>query len=325
MSESKKYLENFLYNYNNLFDKTADGQLILKNYDNYVDFLSNYGLINTNKDNYTKINFFKENVNELLLLPKNDKNSIWLLDNICKIKNVFTQIQTDHTVPDQGHYMYKNYEFKQGISGSGYLMHFLEKIENTENDKFCKFGEECKRCNPIHFKQFYHPRTLKSTNSPKTLKINKTTSKINRFNPYKNGGKNTRKNKNINKSYVKTIVDKFLYHVTKSNDAESLNKLFCNDGLLIATLSRKTRKKNKKYNMKNYFKYFANLKNIKILSKHYDIHKIDNNVYLNQATIKWHWKELDKPVIARMTFVIRNKCIYLLHSSSLPKLNPKIK
>ena len=193
MSESKKFLEHFINYYNNLFTTNENDELKFKNFDDYVNFLDFYGLINTNKDNYSKINFFKENVNQLVSLPKNDENSIWLIDNICKLKNIFSQIQTDHILPDQGHYMYKNYEFKQGISVSAYLMNFLEKIENSETEKFCKFGEECKRCNPIHFQKFYHPRTLKTSNSPKTLKIMKTTSKMNRYNPYKNGGKKTKK------------------------------------------------------------------------------------------------------------------------------------
>ena len=327
MSESKKFLEKFINTYDNLFlNNEKENQLIFKNYDDYIDFLNYYGLINTSKENYKNINFFIENVNNLLLLPKNDENSVWLKDNICKMKNIFSQIQTDHTVPYQGHYMYKNYEFKQGISATAYIMLFLEKIEKTLFEKSCKFGQECKRCNSIHFQQFYHPRTLKTSNSPKTLKIMKTTSKMNRYNPYKNGGKKTKKNsKKSYKRRVELITNDFIYNVTKSNNSKSLNNQFCNKGYLIATLSRKTRRKTNRGGMKEYFDYFANLKGIMVLSKHYDIQKISKNVYLNQATIEWKWDAIKEPVIARMTFIIKNKCIFLLHSSTLPKFNPNIK
>ena len=314
MNESKIYLEKFIDDYNKLFKKTDNGELEIKNYNHFADFLNNYGLINTNKKNYKKINFFKQNVKNLLSLPTNDKNSEWLENNICEIVSIFSQIQIDLPIPDQGHYMYINYENPQGIAASGYLMHFSKNIEETLFKKTCKFGEECKRCNPIHFEQFYHPRTFKKTN----LRDSRKYDPINRN---KKGGKKTRKNHNINKNDVKKIIDKFLYYVTQKKNAESLNKLFCNDGLLIATLSRKTRKKNKKYNIKNYFKYFTNLEGIKILSKHYNIQKIDNDVFLNQATIKWKWNAIKEPVVARMTFIIRNKCIFLLHSSSLQESN----
>ena len=214
MSVSIKNLETFINDYNNLFIINRDGELKFKNFDDFKIFLDKYGLINTSKDNYKKINFFKDNVNNLLSLPKNDKNSIWLLDNICKIIAIFSQIQTDHIVPDEGHYMYKNNEFKVGISASAYLMFFLQKIENSQTEKMCKFGEECKRCNPIHFEQFYHPRT----NSSKTLKTTTHTSRNSRkYNPFKNGGKKTRKiTKNTLKKNLKNVTNNLIYNVRKS-------------------------------------------------------------------------------------------------------------
>ena len=142
---------------------------------------------------------------------------------------------------------------------------------------------------------------------------------------YKNGGKKTKKiNKNTSKKTVENITNEFIYNVTKSNNSTSLNNQFCNNGYLIATLSRKTRRKTKQGGMKEYFDYFANLKGISVLSKHYDIQKISKNVYLNQATIEWKWDDINKPVTARMTFIIKNNCIFLLHSSSLPPFNKKI-
>ena len=303
MSESKIYLEKFINDYNNLFIKNENGELIIKNYDDYVNFLNYYGLINTNKDNYKKINFFKENVNELLSLPKNNANSIWLLHNLDEIIAIFSQIQTDHTVPDQGHYIYKNYEFKQGISASGYLMHFLQKIQNTKDKKIRKF---------------YNSHSVNKSKSPRTERK--------RFKPYGGKKNKTKKiSKNTTKRTVEMITNDFIYNVTKTNDSKFLNNQFCNNGYLIATLSRKTRRKTKRGSMKQYFDYFANLKGIIVLSKHYDIQKISKNIYLNQATVEWKWDAIKEPVVARMTFIIKNNCIFLLHSSSLPPFNKNIK
>lgn len=143
------------------------------------------------------------------------------------------------------------------------------------------------------------------------------------------GKKLTKKNININKKFVKRITDNFIYNVVKTNDSNKLNKLFCNKGYLIGTLSRKTRKKTRKKKaigeIKEYFNYFAKLKGIKVVSKDYDIEKIGENIYLNQATIEWIWDDKNKPVTARMSFIIKDKCIFLLHSSQLPPVNNKIK
>ena len=177
MSESKIYLETFMNNYYNSYQDISS----------YTEFLKEYGLINTNKDNYKKINFFIKNCNNLLLLSKNDNNRLWFLENLCNLSSIFSQIQTDNLFPNEGFYMYKNYEFKNGISAPGYLLFFINKISDSE---VCKFGEHCNRCNPSHFKDFFHPRTLK---------IKKPTIKTNRFEPYtKRGGK-----KKINKSKTK--------------------------------------------------------------------------------------------------------------------------
>ena len=41
------------------------------------------------------------------------------------------------------------------------------------------------------------------------------------------------------------------------------------------------------------------------------------NVYINTAFVTWKWDGLDEPIIARMSFILRNNCIYQLHSSAL--------
>ena len=130
--------------------------------------------------------------------------------------------------------------------------------------------------------------------------------------------------KNSNKAKIKKLTDYFLYNVI-NNKPKLLNNIFCKKGILIGTLSQKIRRKYSKFNIINYFNYFANLKGIKILSKKYNINKIESKIFVNNAEIKWKWDKIEKPIIARMTFIFKNNCLFLLHSSGLPKSNPAIK
>ena len=130
--------------------------------------------------------------------------------------------------------------------------------------------------------------------------------------------------KNINKLDIKKLTDYFMNNII-NNNPKLLNNLFCQKGILIGTLSQKIRTKNSKFNILNYFNYFANLKGIKILSKKYNINKIESNIFVNNAEVKWKWDKIKKPIIARMTFIFKDNCLYLLHSSGLPKANQAIK
>lgn len=140
----------------------------------------------------------------------------------------------------------------------------------------------------------------------------------------KKGG-TRKKTKNTTRESVVKLTDSFIRAVTKSNSPKQTRKLFCEKGVLIGTLSRITRRNKNKYNIENYFDYFAKIKGINVVSKKYDIQKIKDNIYLNQATITWKWNAIKKPVIARMTFIVKGNCIYLLHSSSMPPISDKVK
>lgn len=144
----------------------------------------------------------------------------------------------------------------------------------------------------------------------------------NYFNNTKKRGKTRKK---TNKESVIKLTDSFITAVTKYNSAKQTRKLFCEKGVLIGTFSRITRTNKNKDNIEKYFEYFTSIEGIKVISKKYDIQKIKDNIYLNQATINWKWNAIKKPVIARMTFIIKGNCIYLLHSSSMPTVNDKVK
>jgi hypothetical protein len=122
----------------------------------------------------------------------------------------------------------------------------------------------------------------------------------------------------VNKNDIKKLTDKWCDEVTVRNNPENIAKLFCKDATLLGTVSQIKRRGN---DIKYYFNYFAKLPNIKIISKEYNISKISSNIYVNNAFITWNWDGLKNPIIARMTFIYRNKCIFQLHSSGLPELN----
>ena len=115
---------------------------------------------------------------------------------------------------------------------------------------------------------------------------------------------------------MKYLTDKFCNSIT-NNNPKDVSNLFCKDAILLGTVSQKIRINNKL--IKEYFEYFANLDGIKVLSKSYRIKKISSNVYVNNAIIKWNWNFSKKPITVRMTFIFKNDCIYLLHSSEIPK------
>ena len=117
---------------------------------------------------------------------------------------------------------------------------------------------------------------------------------------------------------ISNLTNLWIKEVTVNHDPEAIYKLFCPDGTLVGTVSQSLRK-NKE--IKGYFEYFAKLPGIKVLDKKFNIQKITNNVYLNTAFITWTWDSLEEPIIARMSFIYRDNCIFQLHSSALPDLN----
>jgi len=114
------------------------------------------------------------------------------------------------------------------------------------------------------------------------------------------------------------LTDQFIHSVTVSHDPQEVADLFCKDGSLVGTVSQIMREGSE---IKLYFDYFAKLPDIQVIDKVYDIVQVTPDVFINTAFITWTWTGLEKPVIARMTFVVRNNCIFQLHSSKLPDVN----
>ena len=129
------------------------------------------------------------------------------------------------------------------------------------------------------------------------------------------------KTKNLTEQDIINATDDWINAVTIKHNPEEIANLYCSDGNLIGTVSQVKRKGD---DIRLYFEYFAKLPGIKIISKKYNISKVTSNVFINTAFIEWSWDTLDKPIIARMSFVFRDKCIFQLHSSALPELNNKL-
>jgi len=121
---------------------------------------------------------------------------------------------------------------------------------------------------------------------------------------------------------VANLTDKWINAVTVNNNPQEIANMFCNDGNLVGTVSQTIRKGPA---IKQYFNYFAKLPDIKVLDKKYTIQKVGGNVYLNTAFITWKWKGLDEPIVARMSFLFRDNCIFQLHSSALPEVNKDLR
>ena len=125
----------------------------------------------------------------------------------------------------------------------------------------------------------------------------------------------------ITSQKISNLTDLWIRQVTIENDPHAVANMFCSDGALIGTLS-KTKRLGE--DIKLYFNFFVNIPGIKVLSKKYYITNVTNNVYINTAFITWKWDELDKPVVARMTFIFRDECIFQLHASVLPDFNDEL-
>ncbi len=124
------------------------------------------------------------------------------------------------------------------------------------------------------------------------------------------------------KQEIAKLTDMWIDKVTKKNDPKAVAKMFCKDGNLVATVSQVIREGD---NIRKYFDFFAKLPEIEVKDKKYSISKITPDVYVNTAFITWKWKGLTKPIVVRMTFVFRNKCIFQLHASVVPELNEPLK
>ncbi len=125
----------------------------------------------------------------------------------------------------------------------------------------------------------------------------------------------------LTKAEVARLTDTWIREVTVNHDPSAIARMFCQDGSLVGTVSQVKRTG---IDIRRYFDYFAKLPDIRVISKQYNISEVTPHVYLNTAFITWSWRGVEKPVTARMSFLFRDRCIFQLHSSSLPELNPDL-
>ncbi len=124
--------------------------------------------------------------------------------------------------------------------------------------------------------------------------------------------------------YKQNVADKtdlWIKNVTINNSPLEVASMFCPDGNLVGTVSRKIRSGK---DIRKYFDFFAKLPGIRVVNKEYNISQIEKDVLVNTAFITWFWEGLSEPIVARMTFIFRGDCIFQLHSSSLPELNESL-
>jgi hypothetical protein len=125
----------------------------------------------------------------------------------------------------------------------------------------------------------------------------------------------------VGQNDITALTDEWINQVTIKNSPEGVSKMFCPDGNLIGTVSQVKRKG---VDIKKYFDFFAKKPGIKVLHKEYNISRVAPGVFINTAFITWFWSGLNEPVVARMTFVFREKCLFQLHSSVLPEVNDEL-
>lgn len=115
------------------------------------------------------------------------------------------------------------------------------------------------------------------------------------------------------------IINKWIQLVNENN-IEELLKLYDDKAILLPTLSNKIRRN--KIEIRDYFKCFLNknclkaeLMQLYIQSMYNGDLKIDSGTY----TFRYKDKNINKKLLARFTFVIKNGLIIEHHSSVDPK------
>ena len=137
---------------------------------------------------------------------------------------------------------------------------------------------------------------------------------------------------------VKDATTAWVRAVTKKNNPRLVADQFCSDGILWGTVSQTIRGgKNGGGNevggdIERYFDFFAKLPGITVKKANDNVAQITDDVYVNNANVKWNSDAFDAPVKARMTFIYRRDrahtngwCIFELHSSGMPDFNTDLK
>jgi hypothetical protein len=100
----------------------------------------------------------------------------------------------------------------------------------------------------------------------------------------------------------------------RKDEVEKIRKMFSADGVLLGTMSKMIRTED---DINEYFEWFTKLPKLKVKEAKYNIVKVTDDVYINNAFVQWNMDK-QQPVKARMTFIFRKNKIVELHSSKLP-------
>ena len=136
---------------------------------------------------------------------------------------------------------------------------------------------------------------------------------------------NTKKNiSDATNEWIRTVENSVNY---KANPSDVAN-LFCKDAVLRATFSQILR--DTPESIKEYFEYFARIPGLRVVNRDFNIVKVTNDVYINNAKVDWIHDGINENLESRMTFIFRRSklgkwCIFQLHASALPEPNPNIK
>jgi len=110
--------------------------------------------------------------------------------------------------------------------------------------------------------------------------------------------------------------------VNSTNCNKKLIEQFSKNALLWGTFSDKLSVKNSD-EFNEYFNKFSKFPNLEVINKEYNISKITDDVYVNNAYIQWKWLYRSSTTF-RMTFIYKledlDYKIHQLHSSILPSL-----
>ena len=115
-------------------------------------------------------------------------------------------------------------------------------------------------------------------------------------------------------------VTEWFLSAVESGDAQAAADFFCEDGILLGTVSQIERRG---ADIRKYFDYFANLPNLRVVERTHEISELEPDVYVDNAVVTWAWDE-HEPLTARMSFGVKNGCIFELHSSELPHESEKL-
>lgn len=122
------------------------------------------------------------------------------------------------------------------------------------------------------------------------------------------------------KHAAEQVTERFLAAV-ESGDPRAAAALFCPDAILLGTVSQIERRGR---DIRKYFDYFAKLPNLHVVERTHEISDLEPDIFVDNALVTWSWDGLEKPLTARMSFTVRDGCIFELHSSELPQESEKL-